>query len=143
MGSNRPLPPYRRKPTSPALVLLLPLGPSVLQPPLGSAVGTPPSRKGPACRSPKLRKALTPVRVTMLQATPHAIHFNRVLNLDEEQAVGRGRYVIDFKADQNFGEPQGALLSSFRKSRKAALIYLDRDCPRSDGQRGRARLHGN
>jgi CspA family cold shock protein len=41
--------------------------------------------KGPqACRSPKLRKALTPVRVTMLQATPHAIHFNRVLNLDEE-----------------------------------------------------------
>jgi hypothetical protein len=31
------------------------------------------------CRSPKLRKDLTPVRVTMLQATPHAIHFNRVL----------------------------------------------------------------
>ncbi len=44
-----------------------------------------------ACRSPKLRKALIPVRVTvtMLQATPHAIHFNRVLNLDEEQAGGR------------------------------------------------------
>jgi hypothetical protein len=41
----------------------------------------------------------------MLQATPHAIHFNRVLNLDEEQQEG-GRYVIDFKADQNFGEPQ-------------------------------------
>jgi hypothetical protein len=58
-----------------------------------------------SCRSPKLRKALTPVRVTMLQATPHAIHFNRVLNLDEEQQEG-GRYVIDFKADQNFGEPQ-------------------------------------
>ena len=41
----------------------------------------------------------------MLQATPHAIHFNRVLNLDEEQQEG-GRYVIDFKADQNFGERQ-------------------------------------
>jgi len=41
------------------------------------------------CRLPKLRKALTPVRVTMLQASPHAIHFNRVLNLDEEQAGGR------------------------------------------------------
>jgi len=59
-----------------------------------------------ASRSPKLRKALTPVRVTMLQATPHAIHFNRVLNLDEEQQEG-GRYVIDFKGGQNFGEPQG------------------------------------
>ena len=41
----------------------------------------------------------------MLQATPHAIHFNPVLNLDEEQQEG-GRYVIDFKVDQNFGEPQ-------------------------------------
>src|SRR5712664_572793 len=41
---------------------------------------------GDACRSPKLRKALKPVLVTMLQAAPHTIHFKRILNFGEGQA---------------------------------------------------------
>src|ERR1700687_4342865 len=37
------------------------------------------------CRSPKLRKTLNPVFVTMLQAAPEAIHFKRILNFGEGQ----------------------------------------------------------
>ncbi len=41
------------------------------------------------CRSPKFRKTLNPVFVTMLQAAPEAIHFKRILNFGEGQGVHR------------------------------------------------------
>ena len=42
---------------------------------------------GESCRSPKLRKTLNPVFVTMLQAAPEAIHFKRILNFGEGHCV--------------------------------------------------------
>jgi hypothetical protein len=39
-------------------------------------------------RSPKLRKTLNPVPVTVLQAAPHAMHFKRILNFGEGQGTG-------------------------------------------------------
>src|ERR1700676_1651351 len=41
------------------------------------------------CRSPKLRKAVSLVRVTMLQASPHVRHFKRILDFGEGQDVRR------------------------------------------------------
>jgi hypothetical protein len=37
------------------------------------------------CRSPKLHKAVSLVRVTMLQASPHVRHFKRILDFGEGQ----------------------------------------------------------
>jgi hypothetical protein len=34
--------------------------------------------RGLTCRSPRLRKGINLVRVTMLQASPHGIHFKRI-----------------------------------------------------------------
>src|ERR1700675_3353722 len=41
------------------------------------------------CRSPKLHKAVSLVRVTMLQASPHVRHFKRILDFGEGQDVRR------------------------------------------------------
>jgi hypothetical protein len=45
------------------------------------------SRPTDPCRSPKLRRTLNPVPVTMLQAAPNAIHFKRILNFGEGQGT--------------------------------------------------------
>src|SRR5258708_39315567 len=50
--------------------------------------------KTSTCRSPKLRRALNLVRVIMLQATPHAIHFKHILNVGE----GQGQISIQYGA---------------------------------------------
>jgi len=39
------------------------------------------------CCSPKLRKAMNVVRVTMLQASPHLSHFKRLLDFGEGQLL--------------------------------------------------------
>ncbi len=50
----------------------------------------------PTCPSPKLRITLNPFLVTMLQAVAHAIHFKRILNFGEGQAI-HGAFVDEIE----------------------------------------------